>query len=205
MKGRRNLKIAVLLFVMVFAVGVAFAATNGMLAFGGTVRINSIADSEVLRLEFTDLSAVPWDESILDVSVQFANLLHPGAIDTGYKRLWLNVEVFDVIELSNQIQAPVVEFTIKNTGTVPARFIDIDDDVQEHTYAQIELSSDNGQVQFWRLLTQRDAELIGVIEPGQSIEGRIRLSDSIVGTYLASDGTWNQFEITAILHYEQAQ
>jgi len=53
MKTKKNLKLAIVLFAMIFTVGAAFAATNGMLAFGGTVRINSVGTVARANLEFT--------------------------------------------------------------------------------------------------------------------------------------------------------
>jgi len=49
---QKRLKLAVLVFALTFIVGTAFAATNGMLAFGGTVRINNVGVVEEARLEF---------------------------------------------------------------------------------------------------------------------------------------------------------
>ena len=43
----KKLKIAALVFALTFIVGAAFAATNGVLAFGGTVRINSAAAADM--------------------------------------------------------------------------------------------------------------------------------------------------------------
>jgi len=53
MKTKKNLKLAVVLFAMIFTVGAAFAANKGMLAFGGTVSISSAGTIDEARLEFT--------------------------------------------------------------------------------------------------------------------------------------------------------
>jgi len=197
---RKRLKLGVLLFATMFLVGAAFAATNGMLVFGGTVRINNLIQVEAMRLEFVDLTAVPWDQSILEVS---GNLVNEEGFGT--KRLNFDVEVFDILALQNQIQTPVLEFTIQNTGTVPVRFLGMDEDwfTTAHPFAVVDLRRNGNQVWFTQGLTHGDAELIGVIEPGEYFEGRIRITELVVGYYFADVAT--SFGFSTELLYEVAR
>jgi len=113
MKSKKNLKLAAVLFAMIFVVGAAFAATNGVLAFGGTVRINNVAVIEDARLEF------------ISTSIQCNYGLATSEIITGENgRQFLTFET--VIDFCPTLDWPTaishLNFTIQNTGNVPVRF-----------------------------------------------------------------------------------
>jgi len=136
--GKKRLKIAALLFAMMFVVGTAFAATNGMLAFGGTVRINSVGTVEKALLEFVDVNT---RNSIMIFSGNSADI--QGLIATNAElvtnEFGQNVLSFDVnlnLEIAEAFVSPKSEiffqtdinFIVENTGNVPIRLLQIIDE-----------------------------------------------------------------------------
>ena len=169
MKTKKNLKLVVLLFVMTFTVGAAFAATNGMLAFGGTVRINSVVSADEARLEIISVSNAPWDESIVTVESAIVNT-------GGRQRLRFDAVIHDFERFYyGHIDDPTyfVNFTVENTGNVPVRIIgNFDMDVSDHPLVIASLNNGGRHLLLssGRVPTYA-AELFGIIEPGQTFTG----------------------------------
>ncbi|MCL2420926.1 MAG: hypothetical protein FWD03_03635 [Defluviitaleaceae bacterium] len=201
--GKKGLKLAALLFALVFAAGTAFAATNGVLAFGGTVRINSVATIVDARLEFVNLSASPWDESVLSVTNSISNS------NDGISRLQFDVEIRDPVRfleiVNTQVSTPAFGFTVQNTGNVPVRFLGRDDDTftTAHSAAGVTLRNGTDQVFFTQGLYHEQAQRLGVIAPGQALEGDVFIGSIIIGYYNA-DGT-TTFSFFVELPYEQVR
>ena len=203
MKTKKNLKLAIVLFAMIFAVGAAFAATNGILAFGGIVRINNVTNADVIRLEFVDVTHAPWDESILTVETSIQNT------ETGRKRLQFDIEINDIQEFFNN-QSSIVNFTIQNTGSVPVRIIGTHD-FEMSGHPRIGANLRNGD-KFLNIsdgsIYTGDAELFGSIEPGQYITGSLGVGSP---RFLPGNGFIplpdEGYTITEFfeIYYEQAQ
>lgn len=126
-----SLRIAVLVFALTFAVGAAFAATNGMLAFGGTVRINSAGGNPdpIMRLDFlgTSTFVTPAYREYIEANAEVV-------IDAnGNQVLTFDVNIlnFDGLTFPTPGQTPPplfnstnpvrVTFGLQNTGDVPVR------------------------------------------------------------------------------------
>ena len=130
MKSKKSLRIAVVLFTMVFAVGAAFAATNGMLAFGGTVRINTatVGPDPVMSLEFVRVNGVsapevfrPYVTATADIIVNNddrqtlsfdIDIPYAGNIDFAAQSTPGNPVPNNLVTIS---------FTVANTGDTPVR------------------------------------------------------------------------------------
>jgi len=128
MRNKKGLKIAVLVFALAFTVGAAFAATNGMLAFGGTVRINSAAvnPNPVMRLEFVSTSA-----SVPHVASQpYMTATSEIVVDeSGKQALSFNLDITDgsVIPTGPLARTLLrVDFTVANTGDVPVNLVNFE-------------------------------------------------------------------------------
>jgi len=109
---QKRLKIAILVFALTFVVGAAFAATNGVLAFGGTVRINNVAITDYARLE------VVVSEGGRVAENASARLIASEGETPG--SLWIDFEITDPVAFRNGgwqlgLTAPMV-----NTGNAPA-------------------------------------------------------------------------------------
>ena len=121
MKARKNLKIAVLLFAMVFAVGAAFAVTNGMLAFGGTVRINTspVTVEPLVELSFVDVSVMRNEtmDAVREVNVELVN------DGNGRQTMHFDIDVFDFTNLPHAGVIAGINFAIENHSDVPVRFL----------------------------------------------------------------------------------
>jgi len=136
----KKLKLAVLLFALTFVAGAAFAATNDMLVFGGTVRINSATSVPTdMRMEFIRVNASP---SCICISQQSCMSLDYELITEGGRKFIL----FDFVPGISDERMPspppppgnpmmpepiptcvyTISFTIQNTGTVPIRFLGAD-------------------------------------------------------------------------------
>ena len=117
----KRLKLVTLLFALTFLVGAAFAATNGVLVFGGTVRVNSVDMPQEARLEFISAGG--------PAVVHFGSLTYEIVEDAG--RQLLN---FDMV-VNWPISAPPyphmpgeisIGFEVKNTGNVPIELVGFD-------------------------------------------------------------------------------
>jgi len=146
MKTKKNLKLAVVLFAMIFAIGAAFAATNGILAFGGTVRINSVQTVNEPMLEFNDwirIFALPED----DISIhcpwigtpECVGCSRPNAFnyfegsariieENGRQKLAFDIDILDIEALLARWSGSWkhddilgIGFSFQNTGSVPVR------------------------------------------------------------------------------------
>ena len=121
----KKLKIAILLFALTFIVGAAFAATNGVLVFGGTVRINSTTTvPDNMRLEFIYAQRASESHWILDPDIiQLEYELIQG--EDGRKFLSFDLTVLDSAALlANRPYTALgaaIRFRIQNTGNVPVR------------------------------------------------------------------------------------
>ena len=122
-----SLRIAVLVFALTFAVGAAFAATNGMLAFGGTVRINSAVGNPdpVVSLEFvsTNASVSPNFREHMTAASQIVTDAD------GNQMLNFDINILDLEAVLPQpgatgiVTPAMTSFGVRNTGDVPVRLI----------------------------------------------------------------------------------
>jgi len=120
MKNKKSLKIAVLVFALTFAVGAAFAATSGMLAFGGTVRINSttVGPDPVLSVEFVSAEArvnpPSLSPSVLEASAEVV------VNADGRQTLSFDLNFPDGLRVPTTGTPVFIEFTLENTGDTAA-------------------------------------------------------------------------------------
>jgi len=198
--SKNYLRFAVMLFATTLLVGAVFAATNGVLVFGGTVRINNAIVAEEVMLEFANLSYVSWDESVLRATGSIAD-----TNNVRNQRLQFDIEIRDIARFSSQVQTPVLEFEIRNTGNVPVRFLGMSDDwfTSAHAFAVVYLRNNTDQVWITQSLNMNDAGRLGVIQPGQAIQGRIRVAENVVAYHTAINET--SFGFSAEVRYERAQ
>jgi len=153
MKTKKNLKLAIVLFAMIFAVGAAFAATNGMLAFGGTVRINSTSTVNEAMLEFDSWTRIfaypqirihhcPWlgtpecQCSLGPPPPNAFNYFEGSARiieENGRQKLAFDIDILDIEALLGLWPWGIPEdeilgfsFSFQNTGSVPVRLFDFE-------------------------------------------------------------------------------
>jgi len=110
--SKKGLKLTCLLFAMTFLAGAAFAATNGTLVFGGTVRINNVLNPQVARLEF--VSVETWNAPGRTAEIVEVN---------GRKLLDFEIAANWPPRTPGYSEPtappPPIFFEIQNTGTVP--------------------------------------------------------------------------------------
>ena len=165
---QKRLKLAVLLFALTFVVGAAFAATNGMLVFGGTVRINSVGVVEDVRLEFTHASiscAFGQASSEIVVVDGRQHLTYESIIDYCPTFYWPDV-------------MSQVDFQIRNTGNVPVEFLQFTYDMGLNQFVEIFLQDDYNQSLHAVLPTLHNHPQSGsmIIQPGAIVTGQILFS-----------------------------
>jgi len=189
MRNKKGLKLAILLFAMAFAVGTAFAATNGMLVFGGTVRINSstvVADD----IELSFASVAIRHCHISHLSTQHVLRTNAAIVidENGRQTLDFDIEFFD----GNNISPPVhslarMDFVIENTGSAPARLLQVTQTPNPHMFiVSIESNEyfyDEFSGQYVRVRNSVSGR-IGpswrpdmniVLQPGETLNGEIML------------------------------
>jgi len=223
MKKKTSLKIAVLVFALTFAVGVAFAATNGMLVFGGTVRINSAAvSSDDVRLEFiaVNISLSQYSFPLVEGSSRIVEGSNRQKIEFDINFLDLETlmrtgSVGRYSLLGHDIQ---VNFVFQNTGTVPVRIIGFDHDIDAPPVSLVVRTglfdvAGNALGQSVIHLPERH-ELVppsslptpigGIVLPGQSVHGHLTYWTTLFRDYagLEDDST---FTYWLALNYEQAE
>jgi len=115
MMNKKRLRLATLLFAMTFLVGAAFAATNGALVFGGTVRINSVGIVEEARLEFVSTR-------IMCVGQATSSIVE----DSGRQFLTFETVLNYYPNAAWPTVMSQVEFEIQNTGNVPVELFDFE-------------------------------------------------------------------------------
>ena len=187
--GKKRLKVAVLMFAMLFVVGTAFAATNGMLVFGGTVRINN-AGSTNARLEFSHAD-MSW-KTVEDWGSMWA-----GCAGLGTMQFGLTVE--NTTQFLNDASFTTIPFSFRNTGNVPVRFTEMGQ--SSHGPRLPILIRDPITGVFG------DSWDLGVLAPGQTVHGRIDFCERF---FQESDhfrnyieGGWLSFYYSLTLQYEQ--
>ena len=200
MKSKKSLKIAILLFIMTFAIGAAFAATNGLLAFGGTVRINTATvNPSGLRVEIVDVT------SRVNFPDYFALSVETVENAEGRQTIAFDLEIFDTSKIPNPVDLPQnagITFAnmvlyIQNTGDVPAR-LDLPTNVlpegAEFGIETIFTFSRNGSGLFRPTLA-----------PGETVNLLMWLSTGERIDYLRAISENKTFTYTATIYYEQAQ
>jgi len=191
---KKHLRLGMLLFAAMFLVGAAFAATNGMLVFGGTVRINNVATTDVVRLEINQLSKVSWNEAIVSLRTSVGD-------SNGVPNQVLNFDftVNDPARFISETQALPFGFGFQNTGNVPVRLnsVLISGELPVRIRLIDPINSEGG----WMSIDSLPHNL--VIQPGQTIEGDIALVAADILSYLTS-GEVHEFNFNVGLSYEQA-
>ena len=178
----KKIKLASLLFALIFCVGTAFAATNGILIFGGTVRINN-ASVERAQLEFISTSircsfGVASSEIVVQNGVQ--NLTYETVIDFCPTFYWPAV-------LSQ------VDFRVQNTGTVPIRLEREQlGNFTHHVEVTLHGTVDGEQVLFYNLFVAPNSPVSAyvtdrLIQPGQILEGQILFNPLVVNGGIPSE------------------
>jgi len=192
--GKKRLKIAALLFAMMFVVGTAFAATNGMLAFGGTVRINNV-ESAYARLEFNGI----------DMSWEFREDWGSVWASPSADVFKFGVSIYDANEFINNVSFTDIPFSFQNTGNVPVNFTAIGGMTSHGSDLPLFLRDPNTGT----YLTIFDLWMLETIYPGQVVTGWIQICNDFIqesldwwGQY-SQDG-WLSFDYNLELHYEQA-
>ena len=193
---QKNLKLAVLLFALTFAVGAAFAATNGMLAFGGTVRINNVVAVEEARLEFTSTR----------INCAFGQASSEIVVIEGRQHLTYET----VIDFNPNYDFPTVmsqvDFTIQNTGNVPVEFLHFEYDIALGQLVDVTLTDNQGQHLHMVMPTSSTHPQSGslIIEPGASVTGQLLFNPlaSIPGPF-PSDFEELMFNHNFSLAYQQ--
>ncbi|MCL2422272.1 MAG: hypothetical protein FWD03_10480, partial [Defluviitaleaceae bacterium] len=166
-KNKRRLKLVTLLFVLSLLSSSAFAATNGMLTFGGTVRINHVAViADEMRLEFINTSTrwVSSGDAEVRVSSDIADTARQGII--------FDIQFINVTPGDFDTRAEVY-FQFENTGTVPVRLLDFDEAV-------------NGPQLDFQL--QGGFGIGSVVAPGQIVDGFVVVG---VGDFPVSEDAVN--------------
>ena len=193
--GKKRIKLAVVLFAMIFVVGAAFAATNGMLAFGGVVRINAV--DRVARLEFTFAEPL-WHQhwGVFTALAEVGDHFGTGSVNV----LRFYFEVEDRDRFLNEVGGIAVHFNFKNTGDVPVRLVDVWGSTALPIYIRGNYTSTDIHHSPWNF---------EIIHPGEIIEGWVHLCCCIVtdpfghGGHYEGDG-WVALETYIQLIYEQA-
>jgi len=199
----KKLKLALLLFALTFIVGTAFAATNGVLAFGGTVRINSATTIPTdMRMDFIFAEAT---NSCIH-STQCTNIRHYEII-TENDRTFIS---FDLVveekcgsnfhrERLTASRCTGIEFTyvIENTGNVPVRSLEVNRIDEGSFYLGLSLSRQTPGVG-----THPWAD--PVIRPGERMTGRVRVSPEVFHSYLDSQNEYT-FVVQIEIPYTLAQ
>jgi len=162
---QKRLKLAVLLFALTFVTGAAFAATNGMLAFGGTVRILSVGVVEEARLEFVSANmSVAFGPGSAEIVVidGIQHLTYEMTIDFCPTASWPTV--------LNQ-----VDFEIQNTGNVPVEFLQFNYDIALGQHVFVILTDNYGQHLHADMPTVAGHPQSGsmIIEPGAIVTGQV--------------------------------
>jgi len=196
--NKKSIKLAVLLFAMVFTVGAAFAATNGVLTFGGTVRIRGMEPEPVLmRVEFTHVDA----HSHHDWHVgEIWAYIFDNTVNTGmghYNALRYNIDIHEPALFLQGWNFPPIYFEFENTGTVPVRLLDV---TGWHSGVQISLQNPNTGSHFmiWETPWQNE-----VLQPGEVIIGWIEVCrEHVYEAYYHNWDEWTVFESHLELHYE---
>jgi len=191
--GKIRTKVAVLLFAMIFVVGTAFAATAGMLTFGGTVRINSV-ESTYARLEFDNVE-MTWvfEDDWASVWASFnADIMRFG------------IDIYDTDRFANEVSLTDIPFSFQNTGNVPVRFTEMGWASHGPSIAIVLQDPNTGT--YWNI--NSDLWSLEVLHPNQVVNGWIQLCSNFVQESLhfsdySYDG-WISFYYHLELHYEQA-
>jgi type 1 fimbria pilin len=177
-KNKRRLRLATTLFLLLLLTSTAFAATSGMLTFGGTVRINhmSVVPDE-LRLEFISTS-------VREIGAGETRVTAFSEIASGRQAISFDVHFADVTPDAFDARAEVY-FQFQNTGTVPVRLLDFD------------MTANGPQLNFQ---LQGGMGVGSVIAPGQVVDGFVVAS---LGDFL--DFGDASFSYSFALSYEQGQ
>jgi len=197
MKSKKTLRIAVLVFALTFAVGAAFAATNGMLAFGGTVRINSavVNPDPVMQLDFIGASAIitPDFRPYITASSEIIT-----GSDGHRQMLTFDINVLDLQALMPTPGVPSttiparISFGIRNTGEVPTRIRQVIP--QQQGPLPLHLSVFTGRV----------------LEPDQIISGTVNLCVVCLNNYINRNDIsitdpYTSLTFSFVMFYEAAE
>jgi len=193
---QKRLRLAVLLFALTFVMGAAFAATNGMLAFGGTVRINNVGVVEEARLEFINPNlSIAFGQGSADIVVidGIQHLTYEMTIDF--------CPTFDWPDVMSQ-----VDFEIQNTGNVPVEFLQLNYDTSLSQVIDVILWDGQGQFLSAVIPTLLDHPQTGsiIIEPGSVVSGQLLFNPlSVFSDYFPSDFEELVFAHNFSLAYQQ--
>ena len=184
-KNRQRLRFVAMLFILSLFTSTAFAATTGMLTFGGTVRITHLnISADELQMDFVHTS-------VREVSSGYTRVMANTyiTVEGGRQLVSFDVHFEDASNDPYSLHARAeVYFQFQNTGTVPTRLLDFD------------MSSGGPFVDFQ---IQGGLGVGSVIAPGQTVEGFISVSLADVLAYQAEGDT--SFNYWLALVYEQGQ
>jgi len=187
MGSKKYLQFAVLLFATTLLVGTVFAITNGVMVFGGTVRINSvpIIPDPIMRLEMTYTSA--W------VSTNFSETIRGNSEivldENGRQTLVFNIEILDSATVYYQWGA-AIELHLENTGDLSVVITEFESD---------------SNISHWGV-GSIDSPLIRpglVLQPDEVIHGTLTIDVGHVLELYRQTGE-DTFNLRFTLAYEQA-
>ena len=193
---QKRVKLAVLLFALTFVVGTAFAATNGMLAFGGTVRINNVATVEGAQLIFTSTN----------IRCFFGEASSEIVVIDGRQHLTYETTIDFCPTVSWPAVMSQVDFEIRNTGNVPVEFLRFTHDLAIGQLVDVLLTDNQGQ-RFHAVMSSMPPNYQSgtmIIQPGATVTGRLLFNPlaSIPGPF-PSDFEQLMFDHSFALSYQQ--
>ena len=196
-----KLKLITLLFALTFVVGAAFAATNGVLVFGGTVRINSTTAPTNMRMDFIFAEATNGCIH----NEQCMNIRHYEIItENGSSFISFDLSVdrrcgWDFRERLTPPRCTGIEFVyvIENTGNVPVRSLEVNrvDEADFHVGLTLVRQTAGEGTQPWA---------DPVIRPGQRMTGRVTFDPEVFHGYLLSQNSYT-FNVRVEIPYTLAQ
>jgi len=160
---QKRLKLAILLFAMTFIVGTAFAATNGMLAFGGTVRINNVTPVGDARLEFINSSIRCLGPAYTEIVV----------ID-GRQHLTYSTTIDFCRTFAFPTVMSQVDFEIQNTGDVPVELLQFTYSLALGQMVEVTIWDEHGQ-RLNAVMPSYNHPASGsmIIQPGAVVTGKL--------------------------------
>ena len=204
---RKSLKMAILLFAMVFLVGAAFAATNGVLTFGGTVRINNsgVTPPPEMGIEFVSVANPSVFPGVRDYLNATAAIV---VNEDGVRTLNFDIDIEEINRIPRSgigsTNTVIINFAIANTGNVPTRLRHITSNVNVPVVPFKITLAEHGQV--FNVSTMNNPRQINrVLQPNQQLTGRIDLCAICLHRFLdiyPGDNTDGVFSFSLNLAYD---
>ena len=183
--SKRSLKISILLFAMAFIVGAAFAATNGVLTFGGTVRINNAGTTPPpeMGIEFVNVANPTVNPIIQNYLNATASIV---LTEDGTQTLNFDINIDDLSRIpTGGASLARINFTIANTGNVPVRLQQITNNSADRLSAiPFQVMLDQHGTVFGTAFLNNPRHIGRVLQPGQTLGGFINLCPVCLNNHL---------------------